>query len=180
MRRLLDVVLNRICILPGAMIMLLKTPAKFTAIWQQPGVSAMVGALLFSTAGHVLAQDITIGLYVLDQRVDVEIAATTADRVQGLSRRQALPENRGMLFVFRDVAPHIMWMRDTHIPLSVAFLDERGVIINIEDMAPDTLARHPASRPAKYALEVNRGWFDRHGVKPGMRIEGIEQAPLAD
>lgn len=162
------------------MIMLLQARAEFTETWQRHVVSAMAGALLFSTAGYIQAQDVTIGLYVLDQRVDVEVAATRADRVRGLSRRQTLLENRGMLFVFRDVALHVMWMRDTHIPLSVAFLDEQGVIINIEDMAPDTLDRHRASQPAKYVLEVNRGWFDRHGVKPGMRVEGIEQAPLAD
>jgi uncharacterized membrane protein (UPF0127 family) len=162
------------------MIMLLQARAEFTETWQRLAVSTMVGALLFSTAGYVLAQEVTIGLYVLDQRVDAEVAATRAARVRGLSRRQMLPENQGMLFVFRNAALHVMWMRDTHIPLSVAFLDQRGVIINIEDMVPDTLDRHPASRPAKYALEVNRGWFDRHGVKPGMRIKGIEQAPPAD
>jgi uncharacterized membrane protein (UPF0127 family) len=162
------------------MIMLLQARVKFTESWQRLAVSAMVGALLFLIAGYAMAHAVIIGLYVLDQRVEVEVSATRADRVRGLSGRQTLPENRGMLFVFRDAALHVMWMRDTHIPLSVAFLDERGVIINIEDMVPGTLDRHPASRPAKYALEVNRGWFDRHGVKPGMRIEEIEQAPPAD
>jgi uncharacterized membrane protein (UPF0127 family) len=140
---------------------------------------AMIGALLILGSGHAPAQDSGITLTVLDQRLDVEIADTQACRVQGLSRRRSLPENHGMLFVFSDPALHVMWMRHTFVPLSVAFLDERGVIINIADMEPNTLDRHPAARPAKYALEVNRGWFDRHGVKPGMRIQGIGQAPPA-
>jgi uncharacterized membrane protein (UPF0127 family) len=141
---------------------------------------AMIGALLSLAAGHAPAQGAGIFLKVLDQRLDVEIAATQADRVRGLSQRCTLPENHGMLFVFHDPALHVIWMRNTFIPLSVAFLDERGVIINIEDMEPNTLDRHTAARPAKYALEVNRGWFDRHGVRSGMRIAGIEQAPHAD
>jgi uncharacterized membrane protein (UPF0127 family) len=139
----------------------------------------LVLALSFLAAGYAAERDHDIILTVLGQQLDVEVAATQADRVRGLSRRRALPEDRGMLFVFVDPARHVMWMRDTHVPLSVAFLDEQGVIINIEDMEPDTLDRHQAARPAKFALEVNRDWFDRHGVRPGMRIEGLERAPPA-
>jgi len=140
----------------------------------------LVLVLMSLAAGYAAERDHGIILTVLDQQLDVEVAATQADRVRGLSQRQTLPENRGMLFVFVDPARHVMWMRDTHVPLSVAFLDEQGVIINIEDMEPDTLDRHRAARPAKFSLEVNRGWFDRHGIRPGMRIEGIERAPRAD
>ena len=82
-----------------------------------------------------------------------------------------------MLFVFRDVAQHAMWMMNTYIPLSVAFLDQRGVIINIEDMKPHTQDAHPAAKPARYALEVNRGWFRSRGIKPGAKVEGLERAP---
>src|SRR5918994_77770 len=95
-------------------------------------------------------------------------------RSQGLMHRRILPENRGMLFVFADVSRHAMWMMNTHIPLSVAFLDERGVIVNIADMKPHTQDTHPAAQPAKYALEMNRGWFEKRGIPPGARIEGIE------
>jgi hypothetical protein len=72
-----------------------------------------------------------------------------------------------------------MWMMNTYIPLSVAFLDERGVIINIEDMMPHTRDTHPAAKPARYALEMNQGWFAKRGIKPGARIEGLERAPPA-
>jgi uncharacterized membrane protein (UPF0127 family) len=70
-------------------------------------------------------------------------------------------------------------MMNTHIPLSVAFLDERGLIINIADMQPQTRDTHAAAKPAKYALEVNQGWFAKRGIKPGARIEGLERAPPA-
>src|SRR5687768_10161091 len=107
-----------------------------------------------------------IALSVSGHKLTAEVAHTDAARTQGLMHRRILPENRGMLFVFADVAVHAMWMMNTHVPLSVAFLDERGVIINIADMKPHTQDSHPAARPAKYALEVNRGWFARRGVKP--------------
>jgi hypothetical protein len=91
--------------------------------------------------------------------------------------RRILPENRGMLFVFEEAGAHAMWMKNTYIPLSVAFLDERGGVINIADMEPHTVDSHGAARPARYALEANRGWFAKRGIKPGARVEGIERAP---
>lgn len=110
-------------------------------------------------------------------KLAAEVAYTDADRAQGLMYRRMLPENRGMLFVFPETAVQAMWMMNTYIPLSVAFLDQNGVIINIADMAPHTRDTHASARPAKYALEANLGWFRKHGIKPGARIEGLEQAP---
>jgi uncharacterized membrane protein (UPF0127 family) len=125
------------------------------------------------------AQMLEIPLTIAGHKLTVEVADTEANRMQGLMHRRILPENRGMLFVFREVAYHAMWMMNTYIPLSVAFLDERGVIINIEDMKPHTQDTHAAAKPAKYALEMNQGWFAKRGIKPGARIEGIERAPPA-
>jgi len=118
-----------------------------------------------------------ITLAVGGHKLTVEVARTDTDRAQGLMHRRMLPENRGMLFVFPEVAIHGMWMMNTYIPLSVAFLDQDGVIINIADMEPHTRANHAAARPAKYALETNQGWFRKRGIKPGARIEGLTQAP---
>lgn len=123
------------------------------------------------------AQMPEIPLTVAGHRLTVEVAGTDATRMQGLMHRRILPENRGMLFVFREVTHHAMWMMNTHIPLSVAFLDERGLIVNIADMQPHTRDTHAATKPAKYALEVNQGWFAKRGIKPGARIEGLERAP---
>ena len=125
------------------------------------------------------AQMPEIPLTVGGHRLTVEVADTDETRMQGLMHRRILPENRGMLFVFREIAHHAMWMMNTPIPLSVAFLDERGLIINIADMQPQTRDTHAAAKPAKYALEVNQGWFAKRGIRPGARIEGLEHAPPA-
>ena len=108
--------------------------------------------------------------------IRAEVAADFASRGQGLMYRTALPSNAGMLFIFDEAATHCMWMKNTLIPLSVAFIDEHGALINIEDMAPQTEDSHCARRPALYALEMNRGWFAARGIKPGSRIGGIPGA----
>lgn len=118
-----------------------------------------------------------IEVKVAGKPLSVEVAATSQDRSTGLMHRRMLPEDWGMLFVFPDVAYHGMWMRNTLIPLSVAFLDDKGVIINIRDMKPQTEETHAASNPARYALEVNAGWFRKHGIGPGAKITGLEAAP---
>jgi uncharacterized membrane protein (UPF0127 family) len=101
----------------------------------------------------------------------VELAATPAARSCGLSRREDLPQNQGMLFIFPESRPQTFWMKDTQIPLSIAFLDDSGKIINIQDMAPmQTDVLYPSSGPAKYALEVNQGWFKRHEIEVGNSV----------
>ena len=112
------------------------------------------------------------------QTLTAEVASTDPDRMQGLMHRRMLPENRGMLFVFPSVAYHGMWMKNTFIPLSVAFIDDKGVIINIEDMQPHTLDGHNAKKPARYALEMNLGWFRKYGISPGTKLEGLDRVPL--
>jgi uncharacterized protein len=108
--------------------------------------------------------------------IRAEVAADFASRAQGLMYRTAMPSNAGMLFIFDEAAAQCMWMKNTLIPLSVAFIDEQGTVINIEDMAPQTEDSHCARRPASYALEMNRGWFAARGIKPGSRIGGIPGA----
>ena len=143
-------------------------------------VSRCIAAIALGLcAGAGAAELPEIPLTVSGHKLTVEVAANDEVRMQGLMHRRILPESRGMLFVFRDVERHAMWMMNTHIPLSVAFLDERGVIINIADMQPHTRDSHAAAKPAKYALEVNRGWFAKRGIKPGARVEGLERAPPA-
>ena len=102
----------------------------------------------------------------------VELAATPQSRRCGLSNRAALGENQGMLFVYPRSDLRTFWMKDTWIPLSIAFLDESGIIINIEIMYPDqTEKRYHSRLPALYALEVNQGWFRSHGIKTGDQVE---------
>ena len=110
-------------------------------------------------------------------RIEAEVAASDPNRQLGLMNRKAMPPQHGMLFVFPQDNTHCMWMRNTLLPLSVAFLDDQGKIINIEDMQPQTEDNHCARRPARYALEMNLGWFAQRGLKPGLKLNGIEKAP---
>lgn len=115
--------------------------------------------------------DLTAGFY----RIDAEVAATPELRSQGLMHRKSMGVNQGMLFAFDHKDRYCMWMRNTLIPLSVAFLSEDGSIINIEDMQPQTENNHCASAPAAFALEMNLGWFAQKGLKPGAKINGISR-----
>ena len=135
-----------------------------------------LAAFVFAASSAAAAELPQIPLAVGSHKLVAEVAATDAQRSTGLMHRRMLPENRGMLFVFPDIAFHAMWMMNTYIPLSVAFLDRDGVIINIEDMQPHTQNSHAAAKPARYALEMNQGWFAKRGIKPGQRVEGLEQA----
>jgi uncharacterized membrane protein (UPF0127 family) len=107
--------------------------------------------------------------------IRAEVADRDASRATGLMHRTALPPNGGMLFVFEETTVHCMWMRNTLLPLSVAFIDERGAIINIADMQPRTEDSHCAARPARYALEMAQGWFAERGIRAGMRLRGLEK-----
>jgi len=117
--------------------------------------------------------ELTAGMY----RIDAEVAADQQNRMVGLMHRKSMPQHQGMLFVFPQQNTHCMWMRNTLLPLSVAFLDDNGVVINVEDMQPQTEDSHCARRPARFALEMNLGWFRERGIKSGSKIGGIERAP---
>ena len=140
----------------------------------------LFAALLLLGCSAVARADLPeITLTIAGNKATAEVASTDSQRQVGLMNRRMLPENRGMLFVFPDVAMHGMWMMNTYVPLSVAFLDREGRIINIEDMQPQTQNTHSASKPAKYALEMNLGWFAKRGIKAGTKVEGLEKAAPA-
>ena len=107
--------------------------------------------------------------------IRAEVADNFSSRMQGLMRRASLPPNGGMLFVFDEDGTHCMWMKNTVIPLSVAFLDGRGAIINIADMQPHSEQSHCAALPARYALEMTQGWFAQRGIRAGARLRGVEE-----
>jgi len=110
-------------------------------------------------------------------RIEAEVAATPQSRAQGLMHRKAMDSQRGMLFVFTHDAAHCMWMKNTLLPLSVAFMDASGRILNIAEMKPHSEENHCATKPARYALEMNTGWFAQRGLKAGDLMGGIERAP---
>ncbi len=112
--------------------------------------------------------------------VIAEVANTPEAREQGLMYRKHLRGNHGMLFVFPESGVHALWMKNTSVPLSTAFLDEQGVIINIDDMVPFSDEQHHSTAPAKFALEMPIGWFSKRGIKPGAKVEGLSQAPRGE
>jgi uncharacterized membrane protein (UPF0127 family) len=95
----------------------------------------------------------------------VELAVTPEQRQKGLMYRKSLPENEGMLFVFPEEAIQNFWMKNTYIPLDVAFFDKDGYLIEYQSMEPNSEIIHQSSEPAKYALEMNQGWFKKQNIK---------------
>lgn len=131
--------------------------------------------LLF-LAAPAAAQDLPVvelraGMHL----IRAEVAADYSTRGRGLMFRKSLAPNGGMLFIFDAAEIHCMWMKNTYIPLSVAFLDAQGAIINIADMQPHSEQSHCAARPALYALEMTQGWFAERGVKAGMKLGGLDK-----
>jgi uncharacterized protein len=102
--------------------------------------------------------------------VQVEIADDTAEQRRGLMERTELAENAGMLFVFDREQPLAFWMKDTLIPLSIAYIDSNGRIVDTQNMQPLDETPHPSAEPAKYALEVNQGFFRNHGIEVGNKV----------
>jgi len=134
-------------------------------------------AVLLVVAEAAVAQMPVMPLSAGVHLIRAEVAFTFESRAQGLMFRESLGPNEGMLFVFPQIEKHCMWMKNTLIPLSVAFLDEKGGIVGISDMQPQTETSHCAAAPARFALEMIRGWFAQKGLKAGARIQGLEKAP---
>jgi len=133
---------------------------------------AMLLAVPAVTYAQLPRIQLNAGIHV----IRAELANTPESRMQGLMFRKTLGTSDGMLFVFDEPERQCMWMRNTYVPLSVAFIDAKGAILNVEDMEPLTENSHCASGPAKFALEMNKGWFASRGLKAGTRIGGIEKA----
>ncbi|MBL8490649.1 MAG: DUF192 domain-containing protein [Rhodocyclaceae bacterium] len=137
-------------------------------------VRTLAASLLSAAAGGAFAQalpvvELTAGFH----RIEAEVVATQETRAKGLMHRTSMPVNRGMLFVFDERGQHCMWMRNTLIPLAVAFLDEQGKVVNVEEMQPRTENSHCAAKPVRFALEMNGGWFKSRGLGAGAVIGGI-------
>ena len=104
--------------------------------------------------------------------IDAQVAATEQERETGLMFRKEMPQQEGMLFVFDFPSQQCFWMKNTVLPLAVAFIADDGTIVNTEEMAPLTLNSHCSARPVRYVLEMNKGWFSHKGIKAGAKLEG--------
>lgn len=116
---------------------------------------------------------LTAGMHL----VRAEIADEESERQIGLMHRPSMPANDGMVFVFERPEVQCFWMRNTLLPLSIAFLDDEGRIVNIEEMKPQTDDSHCSKKPVRFVLEMNKGWFDKRGLKAGSVISGAVIKP---
>jgi len=129
--------------------------------------------LLFSapatSSTPTLSLPLQIGMYI----VQAEVADDMQTRAKGLMFRTEMSANQGMLFIFERLGIQCFWMKNTLIPLTAAFIDDQGKIVNMADMAPQTETSHCSKQPVRYVLEMNQGWFATRGIKEGQVIKGI-------
>lgn len=126
-------------------------------------------------AAGATATDTRLPLRIGKHTFQVEIAATPLERKRGLMGIPALAAHGGMLFVFEHAARHCFWMRNTPLPLSIAFIDDAGRIVNITEMQPHTDTLHCPASAIRYALEVPQGGFRQRGIEPGVQVDGLPQ-----
>lgn len=119
------------------------------------------------------AESETRTLRIASHTFEVEVADTPAQRQRGLMAREQLAANGGMLFVFDAAGEHCFWMRNTPLPLSIAFIDESSRVVGLADMQPQSEALHCPAQPVRYALEIAQGGFARRAIVPGMRVDGL-------
>lgn len=142
---------------------------------------AMIATLALLSALPSFAQDkpqklASIHLNAGMHLIRAELAQTPDERSIGLMFRQTMGANDGMLFAFDEPAPQCFWMKNTLLPLSVAFVDDEGIVVNVESMKPQTLDSHCSAKPVRFVLEMNEGWFAKRGIKAGAKLQG---APFA-
>lgn len=134
-------------------------------------------ALLLSLlvlAGTVQADE-PLRLRLDGHELHAEYAKTVAQRERGLMGRSELDADSGMLFRFDEVRRHCLWMKDTPLPLSAAFFDEDGVLVDVIDLEPFNTQIRCSQRPARFALEMNQGYFETRGIGRDARLEGIPE-----
>jgi uncharacterized membrane protein (UPF0127 family) len=134
--------------------------------------AVLVLALAVGTSGCSAGDEVR--LKIGGHQVVVEVADTLGEQVMGLMNRDSLPADRGMLFVFEEPKRAFFWMKNTSIPLDVAFLDADGVILEIQPLVPYEETRVASkSDQVAYAIETNRDWFSSRGLKPGLKVQGL-------
>ncbi|MFZ1908379.1 MAG: DUF192 domain-containing protein [Burkholderiales bacterium] len=133
-------------------------------------VALLAAAPAHGQVGSLPEVELSLGM----RQIHAELADNVPARMQGLMYRTSLAPNSGMLFVYERPAMECMWMKNTLIPLSVAFFDQAGRLINIERMQPQTEDSHCTQRSASYALEMEQGWFARNGIGAGAVLLGLD------
>jgi uncharacterized membrane protein (UPF0127 family) len=135
------------------------------------------GAVLIAASFLATAQEAQMDLPRVKlsagmHQIDSQVASTPGQRSTGLMYRKTMPQHEGMLFVFEQPTKQCFWMKNTLLPLTAAFVDDDGTIVNLEDMKPQTLDAHCSAKPVRFVLEMNQGWFAKKGLKPGSKLSG--------
>jgi uncharacterized membrane protein (UPF0127 family) len=114
----------------------------------------------------------TVTLHAGMHNIRAEVARTPLQRQTGMMFRKAMAQHEGMLFVFDGASQLCFWMKNTLLPLSIAFVADDGSIVDIAEMQPQSEATHCSSKPVRFALEMNQGWFAKRGIQPGFKLKG--------
>ena len=138
----------------------------------------VISPTLFLVAATSHAQDdpqmnlqrvkLSAGVY----QIDAQVALTPEQRQVGLMFRKDMPQHEGMIFVFEQPTQQCFWMKNTLLPLTAAFVADDGTIVNLADMKPQTTDAHCSEKPVRYVLEMNKGWFEKKGIKAGTKLGG--------
>jgi len=149
-------------------------PFRFRPVVVQCLLAALAAA---SSAAAQDAQGVpqrlgTVRLNAGIHNIEAEVAQSPAERSIGLMHRREMPANHGMLFAFERPGVQCFWMKNTLLPLSIAFLADDGTVVNVADMQPQTTESHCSLAPVRYALEMNQGWFAKRGIGRGAKLTG--------
>lgn len=155
---------------------------KFYRLSQRFAAATLAALALVSLGAHAQTgpqklptTPLTAGMHL----IRAEVADDDREREIGLMHRPSMGASDGMVFVFQQPGVQCFWMRNTLIPLSAAFIDDTGTIVNIEDMKPQSDDSHCSKKPVRFVLEMNKGWFDKRGIKAGSVIGGAVFKPAA-
>jgi uncharacterized membrane protein (UPF0127 family) len=132
------------------------------------GLSALPVAAQDQAQGPLATMILRAGMF----NIEAEIAASAQQRQIGLMHRREMPAHHGMLFVFDEASPQCFWMRNTRLALSIAFVADDGTVVNVADMRPLDETSHCSAKPVRFALEMNQGWFAKHGLHAGSKLAG--------
>ena len=147
-------------------------------------VSGLIAAVYLSALPLAADAQVNKGLPIVElsiknAKLKTEVVADNATRSVGLMNRFSLAPNHGMLFVFAQSEPLAFWMKNTFVPLSIAYVDSKGVIVSIVDMKPHDESTYPSGAPAMFAIEMKQGWFKERGIAVGDKVDGLDKVGRA-
>lgn len=143
-------------------------------------ISLFTATVFPATSSAQVNKDLpVVELTIKSAKLKAEVAADNNTRSTGLMNRFSLKTDYGMIFVFAQSEPLAFWMKNTFIPLSIAYIDSKGVIVSIVDMKPHDESAHPSGAPAMFALEMKQGWFKERGIVAGDKVDGLDKAGRA-